>query len=300
MSTPKSRNPGPSWGYQFLRLADRIVPEWIYRPFRAAGTFVAWAAMPGQRRHSRDYLRHVLGREPTWVDTFRHFFEFEEMLMCRLRVADGRPFVTEYAPGADDFRTWLEHGGPVILGTFHVGVSDLQGCQIASYPQREVYVVRQRVGNSHDTDRLAAQFAGQLHFVWANDPGEALLRVKEAAATTAAIAMQCDRVEFAARTEAFDFLGAKRLFPVTIYELSLIFRRPVLLSVGIRLSATRAALYAAPRFDPTLPGETRDQARQRGHRHFQGFLAQVEGLLRQHPYQWFNFLPLNPEQRESS
>lgn len=287
------RNPGPSWGYQFLRLLDRVLPEAIYRPMRAAGTFVAWLGMPAPRRHSRDYLAVVLGRPPTWRERFRHFFAFEEALMCKLRLANGRAYRTSYGPGAGDFRQWLEQGGPVLLGTFHFGVSDLQGLQLASDPGREVYVLRHRVGNTHDTDKLAEMFAGRLHFIWVNDPGEALVALKAAAATSAAIALQCDRVEFSSRTEAFEFLGARRQFPVTVYELARILGRPVLLSVGVPESAQAATLHASPRFDPPRDGESPAAYRARARVHFQDFLRQVEALLRINPYLWFNFRPLN-------
>jgi predicted LPLAT superfamily acyltransferase len=33
----------------------------------------------------------------------------------------------------------------------------------------------------------------------------------------------------------------------------------------------------------------------RARAHFQTVLSQLETLVRQHPYLWFNFLPLNPE-----
>ena len=36
-SARRPRNPGPSWGFGFLRVADRVLPEWFYRPLRAAG-----------------------------------------------------------------------------------------------------------------------------------------------------------------------------------------------------------------------------------------------------------------------
>ena len=292
-SAQPPRNPGPSWGYRFLRTADRVLPECLYRPLRRIGTLIALANMPAQRRHSRAYLATILGRPPRFREVFRHFFAFEEALMTKLRVINGRPHRTVYAPGSDDFRAWLEGGGPVLLGTFHFGVSDLQGCQIGSYDNLEVYVVRQRVGNSHDTDKLAERFGGRLHFLWVNEPGEMLFALKDAAATPAAIAMQCDRVEFAARTEAFEFLGARRLFPFTIYHLALIFGRPVLLSVGVPENPDLATLHASPRFDP-IPGEPREAALVRARAHFQSFLAQVEALLRRDPYLWFNFTPLNP------
>ena len=212
-----------------------MLPEAIFRPLRGIGTAIAVAGMPEQRRHSRDYLALVLRRPPGWRDVWRHFFAFEEALMVKLRVINGRPHRTVYGPGTADFRTWLEGGGPVLLGTFHVGVSDLLGCQIGGYESQQVYVVRQRVGNSHDIDKLAERFGGRLHFLWVNEPEGMLFALKEAAATTAAIALQCDRTEFAARTEEFEFLGARRRFPFTIYHLALIFDRPVLCPSACRM-----------------------------------------------------------------
>jgi predicted LPLAT superfamily acyltransferase len=313
------RNPGPSWGFQFLRISDRVLPEVVYRPLRALGTAVAMAGMPAQRQYSRAYLAAVLDRPPTWRDVFRHFFAFEEALMLKLRLANGRSIPCDFAPSGQAFRDWLATGGPVLLGTMHIGVSDMLGFQLggqvnpARTPQpsdpgfppgnlecgvrtgekRRVYLVRQRVGNSHDTERLAARFGDWLRFVWVNDPGEMLFALKAAAATGDAIALQCDRVEFATRTEAFDFLGARRLFPVTIYHLARIFDRPVILTVGLTTLTGRSRLYGSPRFDP-LPGESRGAAAARAHGHFQDFLRQVEGLLRAQPYVWFNFTPLNP------
>jgi predicted LPLAT superfamily acyltransferase len=276
-----------------MRGCDWVLPEAAFRPLRGIGTAVAVAGMPEQRRHSRDYLALVLRRPPTWRDVWRHFFAYEEALMVKLRVINGRQHQTVYGPGTGDFRAWIDGGGPVLLGTFHVGVSDLLGCQIGGFESREIYVVRQRVGNSHDTDKLAERFGGRLHFIWVNEPEEMILALKEAAATPAAIAMQCDRIEHAARTEEFEFLGARRRFPFSIYRLALIFGRPVLLSVGVPDGPARAVLHASPRFEPR-PGEPRAEALQRARDHFQAFLHQLEELLFRHPYLWFNFIPLNP------
>jgi len=149
------------------------------------------------------------------------------------------------------------------------------------------------VGNSHDTEALTARSGGRLRFIWVNDPRDLLFALKDAAATDGSIALQCDRLEFSARTESFRFLGARRLFPFTIYHLALIFDRPVIFSVGVRDRGHCSRLYASPRF-ARLPGESRDLALARARAHFQEFLALVEGLLREDPYRWFNFLPLNP------
>ena len=292
-ATSEARNPGPGWGYQFLRITDKIVPEALFRPLRAIGTAIAVAGMADQRRSSRAYLREILRREPSLMEVCRHFFAFEEALMLRLRVANGRPYPCEFAPGAEAFREWYARGGPVLLGTFHFGVSDLLGFQLGGMGRGRVYLVRQRVGNSHDTERLSARFGQGLQFIWINQPSEMLFALKEAASSEAAIALQCDRVDFSAKTEMFEFLGARRMFPFTIYHLSFIFGRPVILSVGLPAKG-HSILHASPRFEP-LPGETREAGLVRARAHFQDFLQQLEKLLQAQPYNWFNFIPLNPK-----
>ncbi len=289
--SPAPRNPGPSWGYRFLQLSDRVLPEAVFRPLRAAGTWIAVLAMPVERGYSREYLRAVLGREPGAGDVFRHFFCVCEALMLRLRVATGRPHLCTLEPGTDDFAAWLAHERPILIGTFHIGDSDLTGFMLAGQERRRVRLVRLRVGNSHDTDALASRFGDLLSFVWVNEPSELLFALKEAGASGETVALQCDRREHSARTETFDFLGAARVFPFTIYYLSLIFARPVLLTFGAPEGPGRTTIFASPTFEPR-PGEPRGAALARARAHFQAFLVRVEDHLRSHPYQWLNFLPL--------
>jgi predicted LPLAT superfamily acyltransferase len=270
-----------------------MLPEFAFMPLRAAGTMIAMAFMHGQRRHSREYLSIVLPRPPGTWDVFRHFFAFEESLMAKLRVANGRDIPCEYDPSAVAFKAWLAGGGPVLLGTFHVGASDMLGFQIGCHERRRIHLIRHRVANSRDTERLAEISGGLVEFIWGNEPLEMIFALKSAAESGDAIAMQCDRIENARQTADFEFLGARRLFPITIYRLALILGRPVILTVGVPLGSGRSLLYGTPRFD-LVPGEDRGEAIARGKVHFQGFLRMVERLLRERPYLWFNFIPLNP------
>ena len=285
------RNPGPSWGYRFLRAADRVLPEFVFKPLRAAGTWIAVASMAPQRGHSRDYLRSILGREPSTGEVFRHFYGVSEALILRLRVANGRPHTVVLGPAAEDFAQWLRAERPVLLGTFHIGNSDLTGFMLGGQEHRRVRMVRLRVGNAHDTEALAARFREWLTFVWVNEPGELLFALKEAGGSGDAVAMQCDRPDHSARSEPFDFLGAKRVFPFTIYHLALIFNRPVLLSFGAPGKPGQSVVHASPAFEPRT-GESKADALARARAHFQDFLTRVETHLRAHPYQWLNFHPL--------
>jgi predicted LPLAT superfamily acyltransferase len=287
-----ARNPGPSWGYRFLCLCDAVVPEFLFRPARQFGTWFALGTMPAQRGHSRHYLRAITGREPTLRDIFRHFFAFEEFLMLRLRVARGLPHRGDLAPDATGFRELLASEEPALMGTFHFGHSDLTGFLLGPQERRRVYMVRQRVGNSHDTEVLGQRFAEWVTFIWVNEPENLLFALKDAVAAGGSVALKCDRLEFSAKTEAFEFLGAKRLFPFTIYHLALIFRRPVVLCVGRPAGPGHSTVHSSPLFRPDEAGKAGNLARARAH--FQEFLTRVEGFLREDPLLWFNFTPLNP------
>jgi predicted LPLAT superfamily acyltransferase len=289
---PAPRNPGPSWGYRFLCLCDEVVPEFIFRPIRKLGTWVALANMPEQRAHSRAYLRAITGREPSLRDIFRHFLAFEEFLMLRLRVARGLAHQGDLAADATGFRELLVSGEPALLGTFHLGHSDLTGFLLGRQEGRRVFMVRQRVGNSHDTEVLGARFAEWVTFIWVNEPENLLFALKEAVAAGGSVALKCDRLEFSAKTEAFDFLGTKRLFPFTIYHLAIIFRVPVVLCVGRPAGPGHSSVHSSTLFRPDDGGKTSNLARARAH--FQEFLTRVEGFLREDPLLWFNFTPLNP------
>ena len=277
-----------------MRLWDRFVPEVIYRPCRAIGTWIALANMPEQRRHSRAYLRVVLGREPRLIEVFRHFFTFGEVLMLKLRVAHGRPHRGVLAPGSEDFSRLINSDEDALLGTFHFGHSDLVGFLFGGQEKRRVSMVRQRVGNSQDVDKLGQLFGNWVSFVWVNEGDNLLFALKDALATAGSLALKCDRLEFSARTEPFQFLGARRVFPFTIYYLALIFNRPVILSVGVPGGPGESLIHSAPRWaaDPAL---SRAANLASARIHFQGFLSLVESLIRQNPYWWFNFLELNPE-----
>ncbi len=255
------------------------------------GTWVALAAMPAQRAHSRAYLEAITGRRARLLDVFRHFFAFEEFLMLRLRVAGGQAHRGDLAPASNGLRTFLSGNEPALLGTFHVGHSDLTGFLLGPQEQRRVYMVRQRVGNSYDTELLGARFGNWITFIWVNESENLLFALKDAIASGGSIALKCDRLEFSAKTEAFQFLGTRRLFPFTIYHLALIFRLPVILSVGLPDGPGHTTVYSSPRFVPDDASKSSNLERAR--QHFQDFLNLLESLLRAAPEQWFNFLPLN-------
>jgi predicted LPLAT superfamily acyltransferase len=216
-------NPGPSWGFGFLLWAERWWPRWFFRPILMAGTWVALAFMPAQRAHSRAYLAIVLGRPATLTEVWRHFFAFADFLMRKLRAGRGVAVrCTLELENRATFNTLVASPRPALFGSFHFGGCDLLGYLLGERGRR-VSILRRQVGNSADTQLLAARFAKQVSILWVNDPANLLFTLKHSLEAGESLALQCDRLESSAKAEPFEFLGVRRLFPFTIYHLALLF-----------------------------------------------------------------------------
>ena len=225
---------------------------------------------------------------------WRHFFAFAEFLMLKLRVGRGRPIISTLdSINEKTFEKLVTSDQPALFGTFHFGSSDLLGYLLGERGRR-VSIIRLRVGNSDDTRLLGQRFGENVSFLWINDPANLLFDLKASIESGASLALKCDRLEFSAKTESFHFLGAKRLFPFTIYYLAILFARPVVFCTAVPVNGNEDKITV---FSSTVftPNETmgRDFNLQAAKVHFQAVLIDLERLIRLHPYLWFNFLPLN-------
>lgn len=294
-STTLTRNLGPSWGCDFLLWARQVWPRWFFRPLLMAGTWVGLAVLPVQRAHSRRYLSTVFGRPARLVEVWRHFFALTNNLTLMLRAGRGAPVRCLVEPeNAKAFDALVDSDRPALFGAFHFGGSDLLG-YLLSERGRRVSILRLRVGNSTDTHLLGQRFAEKVSFLWVNDPAELLFSLKAAIEAGDSVALKCDRLEFSAKTEPFEFLGARRLFPFTIYHLAILFDRPVVFCTAVPDDVKdELRVFASTVFTPDLSA-SREANIRLARAHFQSVLTQLDALVRQHPYLWFNFLPLNPE-----
>lgn len=290
----RSRNLGPDWSFAFLSWADRSWPRWLFRPALIIGTWVALARLTAERRQSRAYLNAALGRPPRLIEQWRHFFAFVEFLMLLVRTSRGAAVrCLLEKENAADFEQLLGSGRPALFGSFHFGSSDLLG-YVLGQRGRRVSMLRRKIGNSADTDLLGKRFGEHVSFLWVNDPANVLFDLKAALDAGESLALKCDRFEFSSKVEPFQFLGAPRLFPFTIYHLAVVFDRPVVFCVAVPgAQAEELRVFSSPVF---TPDSTRDRASnlQAARLHFQAVMTQLESLVRRYPMQWFNFVPLNP------
>ncbi len=158
------------------------------------------------------------------------------------------------------------------------------------------HMVRKKVGNSDDIDRLASRYAGSVAFIWINDWSRLILAMNDALRSGCSLAMQCDRFEYSSKREGFEFFGRRLLFPFTIYHLAIMHGLPVTLSYAVSTDDDPEAIvvHTPPMFHPREGHEHRRENFAAAHEHFQGFLTMIEAQLRCTPYLWFNFTPLNP------
>lgn len=290
--TPEHKNPGPSGSLALMSLGVRLFPDCIVAIAGRIGTCIAYLTMPEQKHWSRSYLTALHGSPPGRREVWRHFQAFTESLITKVRAGTGRPVQAIINEPDRPNLAILFSDEPLILGTFHVGASDLLGFHI-SETGRHVSMVRTKVRNSGDIDSLSQRYRDRVHFIWVNNPDEMLLSLRDALSSTTTLAMQCDRPEGAHEGEPFQFLGQQRLFRTSIYRLARLYQRKVLFCLALPGEKPHQfRVLAHLPFDGS--GLDRKSHQQAAHAHFQSVLNWLEALLRDNPYQWFNFLPLNP------
>lgn len=290
---PSGRNPGPPFGLNLLHLADRWLPGPCHRAALHLGTSVAVVLMAKRRTASALYLEHVLGRPTTNQDVHQHFATFTQALIQRLRLSRGiRPEFYFHDPEqGKDFEKLCRSPQPALFGTFHVGQSDLLGCMLSDFGRR-IALVRHRVDNSLDIDTLEKVFEQWVQILWINQPENFLFELKQGLEEGLSIGLQCDRITFGGRLVPLDFLGAKRLFPFTIYHLAKLFDYPVAFAfAGQPDDAGNIPVLAPPVFFPGDHARPMEAAKE----HFQSTLRLLEDYLLEHPFIWYNFEPLNPQ-----
>lgn len=287
------RNPGPPFGYQLLRLGHRILPHRLFYPMVKAGTVIAVLRMGKERRASREYLAKVLEREPRFADILEHFYTQVHTVIDKVTLRNRQQSIPRPAddPHTRAFIELASSSEQALFGTFHVGNSDMIGAALSTFG-RTVHMVRLRVRNSPDTETLKRVFGQGLEFVWANNPADVAFKIGRLLGEGHTLALQCDRVEYGSKLHPFYFLGAERLFPVTIYHLSHMFQVPVGFALSVPAADGSPAVVSSGVFRPDP--EDRHKTLERGYAHFQRTLDLLEAQLKRTPYIWFNFLPLNP------
>ncbi len=253
------------------------------------------------RRHSARYLTRALGRPATGRDQYRHFHAFASTVLDRVYFVRGQTgaldmfdLTMQGDAGCDDTLA-SRRGGFLIgahLGSFeslHAAGKSFPGMQVTMvmYPDnaRKIHGVLQAMAPDFKLAVIAIGNAGStLAIRDALDAGHlvGLLGDRHLGTETARDGARSPGIEI-------PFLGVPALFSDGPLRLALLLRRRVIFMVGLFLGGKRYDVrfetLADFRDPPTDPAARELLVRQALH----AYVARLETLCREAPYNWFNF-----------
>ena len=303
MKTENAASPAAEWTRQrersnlpVLRLMrwvalalGRSVSRWLLPPI----VLYFMVASGSVRRQSRRYLDRALGRPATWRDVYRHLYVFSATVLDRVYLLQERFDEFEVdASGVETILGPVGQGIGVLVCGAHVGsfealrmIGHEKGLRVAMI----MYEDNARLIN----DTLAAIAPrASLHTI-ALGRIDAMLSIRQWLDDGGVAGMLGDRSlpgppSQRSKSVVLPFLGAPARFPDGPFRLAAMLRRKVVFMVGLYRGGNRYELRFEEIADFGTPAAAadRDAAIRQG---LQRYVATLETLCRDAPYNWFNF-----------
>jgi predicted LPLAT superfamily acyltransferase len=243
---------------------------------------------PTARAASRDYLRRVLGRPPTWQEQFRHYHCFAAQIFDRVHLFTHELGASDCTvEGEEILEAALAHGRGVLMIGAHLGSFEVMRVVArARCPVRLRILMHQE--NAEKLASVLAPLNAGLHeqIITLGRP-QTMLEVRDALKAGDVVGLLADRVVSGDRVRRCQFLGDVASFPESPFVLAAAVGAPVVLFSAVQVQGDRYRIRFEPFADRIdLPRDTRDVSLQRLCERYAGWL---EMLCRETPYNWFNF-----------
>jgi predicted LPLAT superfamily acyltransferase len=244
---------------------------------------------PRARRASCDYLKRVLGRDPGWLDGYRHVLSFATTVHDRVFLLDGGHGLDIEVHGAQALMAACADGQGVLLVGAHVG-----SFEVLRVVGRQRGKMRVAMVMYEDNARKINAVLQAINPEAAQDiiplgRPDAMMRVRDRLTEGCLVGMLGDRLLDAEGDAGvvLPFLGGHARFPAGPWRLALLLRRPVFFMAGLYLGGNRYRVQFEPLADfSQVARECRAQAQQAA---MHTYVAMLERVVRQAPYNWFNF-----------
>jgi predicted LPLAT superfamily acyltransferase len=243
-----------------------------------------------ERQASRDYLARVLGRAPTWLEVARHIHTFAGVTLDRVYFLTGelQRFDVRLI-GIEQLHDAMDLGRGVLLIGAHVGSFDALRAASRLRPDVTVRVVL----DAEHSPALSA-ILRQLNpgiaagIINPRQDGTAVaLEIGAALNEGALVTMLGDRGRPGNATAAVNFLGSVARFPTAPWQIAAALHVPIVLCAGLYRGGRRYDLHFELLTD-RLQIERRHREQQL-QRVIQDFADRLAALVREAPYNWFNF-----------
>jgi predicted LPLAT superfamily acyltransferase len=244
-----------------------------------------------ERRASAQYLERVLG--PTgffgsWARSYRHLLAFARSYLdgAMLGILGPGIFKLEHH-GAEHIKQLHEAGKGGVMLTAHLGTWELSSGMLKDkHGVGRVAIVMFR-SDAEQLQGFIESLHGKRPRVIAVGEGDlAALEILRAVRGGELAAMQGDRT-VDTRDVRVPFFGREARFPIGPWTVAAISGAPILCSFALRTGPQQYKFVAFPpmtvRFER---GRSRDDQLKEW---VATYVARLEEVLREHPYQWFNF-----------
>ena len=254
--------------------------------------FVLFA--PAARRRSARYLSRALGRQAHWRDVYHHVHAFASTVLDRVYFVAGRSHRIELQiSGTAALEAAATPGaGAVLLGA-HIGSFEALHAMGSTRPGLRV-AMAMYPGNARMIHRVLQTVAPglRLDIIEIGRPASAL-EVRDWLDAGGLVGMLGDRFLDAGRSPGsiveLPFLGRNARFTDGPLRLAMLLRKPVFFMVGLYHGGRRYEVRFEPLADFSQAGGDAAE-RERCLRVALGsYVARLEALCREAPYNWFNF-----------
>lgn len=255
--------------------------------------------VPAARRHSARYLGRALGRAPRWVDLYRHVHSFASVVLDRVYLVRGQHQSLDLQVHGDTgcSETIAARQGGFLIGA-HLGSFEALHAAGNSFPGMQVTMVMypDNASKIHSVlQAVAPEF--KLAVIGIGNPGSTLA-IRDALQEGRLVGLLGDRLPPGAAAAApsargklvsIPFLGVPARFSDGPLRLALLLRQRVIFMAGLYLGGRRYDVRFETLADfRQLPSEAaaRDQLVLDT---LHAYVARLEALCREAPYNWFNF-----------
>ena len=248
-------------------------------------------ASPAAYRSSVDYLRRVLGPRPFWLWPFlvyRHFASHGIALLDRTAVIMGRSRIQCVFDGEAQVKEAMAEERGVILLAAHVGSWEIGGHLLSRHGRPVNLVVLERDGEGTRQVHAEALRAKRFQILTATDDPLRVVPIVAALRRGELVALHGDRV-FGGASTTIPFLGSPAAFPVGAYLLAAATGAPIIHAFAVRERLGHYRFLGFPvQHVPRRRGPEQAAVLEACARDYAAHLASV---LRQYPFQWYNFYP---------
>lgn len=258
-----------------------------------AGYFVLFA--PRQREASRRYLKRVLGRDANWRDGFRHVFSFAATVLDRVYfLRDRTAWLDLRLQGTEHVDACLASGRGAFLMGAHIGSFEALRITGRDRPDLSITMLMYPDNARKINAALQALAPGALPQIIALGRPESMLAVRDRLDAGGLIGVLADRTLPSADTQRSNivwlpFLGQPAPFADGPFRLAELLRQKIIFMVGLYAGGPTYDVRFEPladfseRLRDPVAREQRVQAAMRA------YVAKLEALCHEQPYNWFNF-----------